>query len=60
MTAPARIRQSDIERAIKAVKAAGIETARIVIDLRAQTIAVCIGKSEDSMSLANEWDSELE
>ena len=33
MTAPARISQADMERATKAVAAAGIERARIVMDL---------------------------
>ena len=33
MTAPARISQADMARAAKAVKAAGFERARIIMDL---------------------------
>lgn len=46
MTAPARISQADMERATKAVKAAGLERARIVMDLVNAKIEVIIGESE--------------
>lgn len=45
MTAPARITQADMERATKAVKAAGIERARIRMDLENGVIDVIIGES---------------
>lgn len=45
MTAPARITQADMERATKAVKAAGFERARIVMDLSKGQIEVIVGES---------------
>ena len=45
MTAPARITQADMERATKAVKAAGYERARIVMDLSVGKIEVILGES---------------
>lgn len=58
MTAVARISQADMERATKAVKAAGYERARIVMDLARSRIEVIIGESGESEPLANEWDRE--
>lgn len=60
MTAPARITQADMERAAKAVKAAGIERARIVMDLAAAKIEVIIGESGGDQPAApnNPWDDE--
>ena len=43
MTAAARICQADMERAAKAVKAAGYERARIIMDLANRKIEVIIG-----------------
>lgn len=48
MTAPARITQADMERATKAVVAAGIVRARIVMDIKKATIEVIIGESVDT------------
>lgn len=45
MTAPARISQADMERATKAVAAAKLERARIVIDLEKKRIEIIIGES---------------
>lgn len=45
MTAIARITQADMERATKAVKAAGYERARIVMDLSVGKIEVILGES---------------
>ena len=45
MTAPARITQADMERATKAVKAAGFERVRIRMDFENGTIDVIIGES---------------
>lgn len=58
MTAPARISQADMERATKAVKAAGYERARIVMDLEKQRIEVIIGESGPGTE-PNPWDEEL-
>ncbi len=57
MTAPARITQADMERATKAVKAAGVERARIVMDLARQRIDIIIGESGVTPQ-ADEWDRE--
>lgn len=46
MTARANIHQADIERVLKAVKAAGWKRARIVIDLNARTIEAELGDSD--------------
>lgn len=45
MTAPARITQDDMTRAAKAVRIAGLERARIVMDLANQRIEIIIGES---------------
>ena len=45
MTFPARIIQDDMTRACKAVAAAGIDRARIVLDLANQRIEIIIGES---------------
>lgn len=45
MTAAARISQSDMERATKAVAAAGFERAHIVMDLEARKIEIFVGES---------------
>lgn len=47
MTAPARISQADMDRATKAVKTAGIDRARIVMDLKNSTIEIIIGESAE-------------
>lgn len=39
-----RILQSDVERVLKAVKAVGFSSARITVDLPAQTIEIVIGE----------------
>lgn len=55
MTAPARISQADIERAAKAVAAAGIQRARIVMDLDARKIEIIIGESTGETPKVEEW-----
>jgi len=57
VTAPARICQADMERATKAVKSAGIERARIVMDLKNQRIDIIIGESGKAPK-SDEWDRE--
>lgn len=60
MTAPARITQDDMARATKAVKAAGFERARIVMDLARAKIEIIIGEAgNDSMpGSLEEWTDE--
>lgn len=55
MTAAARISQADMERATKAVKAAGFDRARIVMDLEKQRIEVIIGESEEPEPAPDDW-----
>lgn len=49
MTAVARISQADMERATKAVVAAGIDRARIVMDLEKHRIEIIIGESGEGI-----------
>lgn len=59
MTAPARITQADVDRATKAVAAAKIERARIVLDLEARKIEIIIGESPDSKpAVGREWNDD--
>lgn len=58
MTAPARITQSDMERAAKAVKTAGFERARIVMDLAKAKIEIIIGEAGSDSPTSNPWDEE--
>lgn len=55
MTAPARISQADMERAAKAVKAAGFDRARIVMDLAKAKIEVIIGEAANESQDLSEW-----
>ncbi|GEM_PF-1557129 len=61
MTAPARISQADVERAVKAVKAGGYERARIELDLVNRRIVVTLGEgdSPSAEKPVNPWDSLL-
>jgi hypothetical protein len=61
MTAPARITQLDMERATKAVAAAGVSHARIIMDLNRQIIEVIIGAPEAPQATAGAddgWDDD--
>jgi hypothetical protein len=58
MTAPARISQADMDRATKAVAAAGIPRARIVMDLEARKIEIIIGESLDAHLPREKWSDD--
>lgn len=58
MTAPARITQADIDRATKAVKSAGFERARIVMDLDKARIEIIIGEATNDSPLPAEWSDD--
>lgn len=45
MTAPAKILQADIDRAARAVAKAGIDSARIILDLDKKRIEIIIGSA---------------
>lgn len=59
MTLPARITQDDMTRAAKALKAAGFERGRIIMDLSRQTIEVIVGEpltdSGEQNADENQW-----
>ena len=58
MTVPARITQADIERATKAVAAAGFQRARIVKDLEARRIEIIVGEPANDATPAGEWSDD--
>ena len=58
MTAPARITQADIDRATKAVKTAGFERARIVMDLAKAKIEIIIGEAANESPPPAEWSDD--
>lgn len=58
MTAAARISQADMERATKAVKSAGYERARIIMDLAKQKIEIIIGESGEPSPERNPFDED--
>lgn len=55
MTAPARITQDDIDRATRSVVKAGVERARIIIDLEARRIEIIIGESAPPAPQLEPW-----
>lgn len=58
MTAPARITQADMDRATKAVATAGLERARIIMDLATGRIEIIIGEPVANPSAENPWDGD--
>ena len=58
MTAIARISQADMDRATKAVAAAGISRARIVMDLEARRIEIIIGESPAQQPTGEVWSDD--
>lgn len=57
MSNSARITQADMQRACNAVRAAGFERAKIVMNLELRTIEIIIGDLPDVAPVAepNEW-----
>lgn len=55
MTAPARITQADMDRATKAVAAAGLGRARIIMDLEKRRIEIIVGESANDAEPADDW-----
>lgn len=58
MTAPARISQADIERAMKAVAASGIPRARIIMDLEARKIEIITGETVEVTPTTDKWSDD--
>lgn len=57
MTAPARITQADMDRATKAVATAGLERARIIMDLATSRIEIIIGEPGPTR-VVEEWSDD--
>lgn len=55
MSAPARITQADMDRATKAVAAAKLGRARIIMDLEKRRIEIIIGESANDAEPADDW-----
>jgi soluble P-type ATPase len=55
VTQAARITQADMERATKAVAAAGLGRARIIMDLEKRQIEIIIGESANDVADEREW-----
>lgn len=67
MTAPARITQADIERALKSTKVAGLEHFWLILHLERREIEIIVGDDAQAPSgrgsshhdlASNEWDDE--
>lgn len=58
MTAPARFRQSDLERAHKATQNAGCREYRIILDLYAGKMEIVVSKADNDPSAPEEWTDE--
>jgi hypothetical protein len=56
VTAPARITQADMTRAVKAARAAAPD-ARIIVDLARQRLEIIIGSTQASVE-ENPWDDD--
>ncbi len=59
MSQRASVSQGDMERALKACRRAGVEKARIHINLREQTIDIMLGEdAAERPPTDNPWDRE--
>lgn len=58
MTAPARFKQADVTKALKAATAAGLRPSGCKIDPTG-AIIVMIGNGNSKQDSANPWDEEL-
>lgn len=58
MTAQARITQADMDRATKAVRNAGIDRARILMDLANRRIEIIIGETGETPKAPDTWDDD--
>lgn len=56
MTAKARLRQSEIDRALKAALAA--PAARVILDHRRERIEIIVGDAAHSAVESNPWDDD--
>lgn len=56
MTAPAALRQADLERIMKAARNAGWPTVRIIIDGAADRIEIVLSGEAEPPPAESEWD----
>jgi tRNA(Arg) A34 adenosine deaminase TadA len=59
VTAPARFRQADLTRALKAAKAAGIDVGQVVLEPSGKIVIMPAGRTEGE-SEPNPWDEDEE
>lgn len=57
MTAPARITQAEMQRAVSAARRAGGAGTRVVIDLRNQKVEIILGEAANDAA-DNPWDDD--
>lgn len=61
MTAPARFKQSDVERFTKGVLGAGVARVRIIADLSTGRMEAIIGEAESPPAGGGDgWDDDVE
>ncbi len=60
MTVAARIKQSDIERAIRAAQNVAGENGSVTLDLQSGKIHIMLGHKAANDSGPNPWDKELD
>ena len=58
MTAPARISQADMDRAMKSARNAGWPSVRVVMDLEKRVIEILASKDETPPSVGDGWDDD--
>lgn len=58
VTAPARITQAEMQRAVVAARKAAGAGARVVIDLRHQRLEIILGEAAQAAADDNPWEDE--
>ena len=55
--APSSFRQQDVTRAVKAVRQAGVEVARVEVDKSGKIVIITADAALEDKQEGNEWDS---
>jgi hypothetical protein len=58
MTAPARIKKSEVDQVASFVKRTALEKGRVIFDLANSRIEVIIGDAGESSPAGNPWDED--